>query len=59
MRRGREVVTYQITLRGALEMTIPRALFHIAMAYTFLRNNGVDVGQTDFLCSINLVRPND
>jgi hypothetical protein len=40
-------------------MTIPRALFHIAMAYTFLRNNGVDVGQTDFLGSINLVRLND
>jgi hypothetical protein len=38
-----------------LQMTIPNAFFHIAMAYAILRHNGVDVGKMDFLGSINLV----
>jgi hypothetical protein len=36
-------------------MTIPNVYFHIAMAYAFLRNGGVDVGKMDFLGPINLV----
>jgi hypothetical protein len=38
-----------------LQMTIPNAYFHIAMAYAILRHNGVDVGKMDFLGPINLV----
>jgi hypothetical protein len=38
-----------------LQMTIPNAFFHIAMAYAILRQNGVDVGKMDFLGHINLV----
>jgi uncharacterized protein len=38
-----------------LQMTIPNAFFHMAMAYAILRHNGVDVGKMDFLGHINLV----
>jgi len=38
-----------------LQVTIPNAFFHIAMAYAILRHNGVDVGKMDFLGPINLV----
>jgi uncharacterized protein len=38
-----------------LQMTIPNAFFHIAMAYAILRHNGVDVGKMDFLGPINWV----
>jgi uncharacterized protein len=38
-----------------LQMTIPNAFFHIAMAYAILRHNGVEVGKMDFLGPINLV----
>ena len=38
-----------------LQVTIPNAFFHIAMAYAILRHNGVDVGKMDFLSPINLV----
>ena len=38
-----------------LQMIIPNAYFHMAMAYAILRHNGVDVGKLDFLGRINLV----
>ena len=38
-----------------LQVTIPNAFFHIAMAYAILRHNGVNVGKMDFLGPINLV----
>jgi hypothetical protein len=38
-----------------LQMTIPNAYFHLAMAYAILRHNGVDVGKMDFLGPIRLV----
>jgi hypothetical protein len=38
-----------------LQMVIPNAYFHIAMAYAILRHNGVDVGKRDFLGPVNLV----
>ena len=38
-----------------LQVTIPNAFFHIAMAYAILRHSGVDVGKMDFLGPINLV----
>ena len=38
-----------------LQITIPNAFFHIAMAYAILRHNGVDVGKRDFLGPINFV----
>jgi hypothetical protein len=38
-----------------LQMIIPNAYFHMAMAYAILRHNGVDVGKMDFLGRINLV----
>jgi hypothetical protein len=38
-----------------LQMVIPNAFFHIAMAYAILRHNGVDVGKMDFLGPINFV----
>jgi hypothetical protein len=38
-----------------LQMIIPNAYFHMAMAYALLRHNGVDVGKMDFLGRINLV----
>ena len=40
-----------------LQVTIPNAFFHIAMAYAILRHNGVDVGKMDFLGPINFVDP--
>jgi hypothetical protein len=36
-----------------LQMVVPNAYFHLAMAYAVLRFNGVDVGKMDFLGSIN------
>jgi hypothetical protein len=39
----------------ALQMTMPNVYFHLSMAYAILRNNGVDVGKTDFLGPINFV----
>jgi uncharacterized protein len=38
-----------------LQMVIPNAYFHMAMAYAILRHNGVDVGKMDFLGPVNLV----
>jgi uncharacterized protein len=32
-----------------LQVVVPNAYFHIAMAYAILRHNGVDVGKMDFL----------
>jgi len=32
-----------------LQLTIPNAYFHIAMAYAILRHNGVPLGKMDFL----------
>jgi len=36
-----------------LQMVIPNAYFHIAMAYAILRHQGVDIGKMDFLGPIN------
>jgi hypothetical protein len=36
-----------------LEITIPNTLFHLAMGYAILRNNGVDIGKQDFLGNIS------
>jgi hypothetical protein len=47
-------------LRGEdylLQMSIPNAYFHLAMAYAILRHSGVDVGKMDFLGSANWVDP--
>jgi len=38
-----------------LQMIIPNVYFHIAMTYSILRNDGVDVGKMDFLGAINFV----
>jgi hypothetical protein len=38
-----------------LQITIPNAFFHIAMAYAILRHNGVDVGKMDFLGPIKWI----
>jgi hypothetical protein len=40
-----------------LQVVIPNAYFHIAMAYAILRHNGVDVGKMDFLGPINWIAP--
>jgi uncharacterized protein len=40
-----------------LQVTIPNAFFHMAMAYAILRHEGVDVGKMDFLGPINFVDP--
>jgi len=45
-------------LRGRdylLQMIVPNVYFHIAMAYSILRANGVDVGKMDFLGPIDFV----
>ncbi len=36
-----------------LEMVIPNTYFHLTMAYSSLRHNGVDVGKMDFLDPIS------
>ncbi|NIJ34109.1 DUF1993 domain-containing protein [Sphingomonas oligoaromativorans] len=38
-----------------LQMVIPNVYFHIAMTYSILRKDGVDVGKMDFLGAINFV----
>jgi hypothetical protein len=38
-----------------LQVVIPNAYFHIAMAYGILRHHGVDIGKMDFLGSIKWV----
>jgi hypothetical protein len=38
-----------------LQMVIPNAYFHIAMAYAILRHHGVDIGKMDFLGPISWV----
>jgi len=35
-----------------LQMVVPNAYFHMAMAYAILRQGGVDVGKSDFLGAI-------
>lgn len=40
-----------------LQITIPNVFFHVSMAYTILRHNGVDVGKRDFLGPMNFVAP--
>jgi hypothetical protein len=39
-----------------LQIVIPNAYFHMAMAYAILRHNGVDVGKRDFLGPLNFVK---
>jgi uncharacterized protein len=38
-----------------LQITMPNAFFHVAMAYAILRHNGVDVGKMDFLGPIKWI----
>ncbi len=38
-----------------LQITIPNAFFHIAMAYAILRHNGVEIGKRDFLGPIKWI----
>jgi hypothetical protein len=38
-----------------LQITIPNAFFHIAMAYAILRHNGVEIGKIDFLGPIKWI----
>jgi uncharacterized protein len=38
-----------------LQVVVPNAFFHMAMAYAILRHNGVDVGKRDFLGPMNFV----
>jgi hypothetical protein len=38
-----------------LQMTIPNAFFHVAMAYAVLRHNGVEIGKMDFLGPVNWI----
>jgi hypothetical protein len=40
-----------------LQLVVPNAYFHIAMAYAILRHHGVDVGKIDFLGPINWAAP--
>ena len=37
-----------------VEMALPNFYFHLVTAYDILRHNGVDVGKTDFIGSLNL-----
>lgn len=41
-----------------LQVAVPNAFFHIAMAYAILRHNGVDVGKQDFLGPMSFVDVN-
>ena len=36
------------------EMALPNFYFHAVTAYSILRHNGVDVGKSDFIGSMNL-----
>ena len=36
------------------EMAVPNFYFHLAHSYAILRHNGVDLGKTDFIGSLNL-----
>ena len=36
---------------------LPNFYFHVAIAYTILRHNGVELGKQDFLAGIPLKRP--
>jgi len=36
------------------ELQLPNFFFHLATAYAILRHNGVDVGKTDYIGSMNL-----
>jgi hypothetical protein len=40
-----------------LQMAIPNAYFHMAMAYAVLRQEGLDIGKMDFLGPIDWVDP--
>ncbi len=37
-----------------LEMSLPNTYFHIVTAYAILRHNGVELGKTDYIGSLNL-----
>jgi hypothetical protein len=37
------------------EMNIPNTYFHLCMAYAILRHNGVELGKTDYIGSLNLI----
>jgi uncharacterized protein len=36
------------------EFNVPNTYFHLGMAYAILRHNGIDIGKTDFLGSLNI-----
>jgi len=43
---------YEMQLQGQtylIHFGLPNFLFHVTMAYAILRNNGVDVGKSDFI----------
>lgn len=37
------------------EMNIPNSYFHFCMAYAILRHNGVELGKTDYIGSLDLI----
>ncbi|MEH2513701.1 hypothetical protein V1291_005055 [Nitrobacteraceae bacterium AZCC 1564] len=38
-----------------LQMTLTNFFFHLVTAYAILRNNGVELTKSDFMCPITLV----
>ncbi len=36
------------------ELSLPNFYFHVSMAYAILRHNGVNLGKTDFIGSLNI-----
>ena len=36
------------------EFNVPNTYFHLGMAYAILRHNGIDIGKTDFIGSMNI-----
>lgn len=39
----------------AIGLTIPNFYFHIVTAYAILRHNGVDIGKTDYIGSLDII----
>jgi hypothetical protein len=37
------------------EMNLPNTYFHLCMAYAILRNNGVELGKTEYIGSLDLI----
>lgn len=45
---------YMVGGEYLVQMLVPNFYFHCMAAYAILRNNGVDVGKSDFLGSLNM-----